>query len=230
MESYGEHMDQRGETADDVVALGVLGEPQRARIYAHLADSPTPLTRQEICAALGVGRTLAAFHLDKLERAGLVRVVAASPSRGGRGRPPTRYAVSGRELLASVPPRRYDLLAEVLVRAASEGGESLRDDARAAARARGRELAEAALGEVGDAGGEALPAILAELGYRPRRDGAALVFVNCPFDRLREVDTAVVCSINLALAQGLLEGLGEDRLVARLRPDPPACCVTIVSE
>lgn len=229
VESYREGMDERA-LADDVAALGVLAEPQRARIYAQLADASTALTRQEICDALDIGRTLAAFHLDKLQRAGLVHVVSPAASAGGRGRPPTRYAVSTRELLASIPPRRYDLLAEVLVRAASLEGGSLRERALTAARAHGEELAESARARLAaPTGGETLPAVLADLGYRPRRDGADVVLANCPFDRLRRVDTELVCSINLALAEGLLRGLGDDAVVARLRPHESACCVVLES-
>jgi predicted ArsR family transcriptional regulator len=224
-------MDERAEAVDSVAALGVLAEPQRARIYTFLADASGPLTRQEICDALHVGRTLVAFHLDKLERAGLVQEVPTSgPGTGtGRGRPPTRYAVSRREFAATVPPRRYDLMAEVLVRAASHAAAGqtagLREAALAAARDRGRELAEAAAAD-GAPAPRAMP-VLEELGYRPRREGGDVVLANCPFERLRNIDPALVCSVNLALAEGLLEGLGEDAWVALLRPRPPACCVAL---
>ncbi len=72
---------------DGLVALGVLAEPQRARIYAHLASAEQPRTRQEVCEALGIGRTLVGFHLDKLQRTGFVRTAggdALHPKRQQR--------------------------------------------------------------------------------------------------------------------------------------------------
>jgi hypothetical protein len=36
--------------------------------------------------------------------------------------------------------------------------------------------------------------------------------------------------MNLALADGILDGLGDDRLSARLDPQPGQCCVAIAPE
>lgn len=220
--------------ADDLVALGVLAEPQRARIYAHLAAAGEPRTRQEVCDALEIGRTLVAFHLDKLQRAGLVRAVPANVMSGGRGRPPQRYTVSDRELIATMPPRRYELLAEVLVRAAGEQEptEPLKAAATRVARRRGVELAQAQA-DVGGTGGrhhprEALTHLLTRLGYEPRHEGETVLLTNCPFQRLRAADTELVCSINAALGAGYVEGLGmSGHLTARLRPCPVNCCVVL---
>lgn len=215
--------------ADDLAALGVLAEPQRARIYAHLAASSEPCTRQEVSEALGIGRTLVAFHLDKLERARLVCCKRGGTARGARGRPPQRYAVTDRELSATMPPRRYELLAEVLVQAV---GEQLRDQplheaALRVARRRGVELARGQ-GVIMNRRRprEGLADLLTHLGYEPRHDGDGVVLGNCPFRRLRAYDTELVCSINAALAAGYVEGLGvADALTPRLRPCPLNCCV-----
>ncbi|WP_449062902.1 ArsR family transcriptional regulator [Planomonospora algeriensis] len=106
-------------TSGDLEALGLLAEPQRARLHEFLAANG-PCTRQEICEALGMGRTLVAFHLLKLEQARLVATVDEPAGTGRRGRPAQRYRATRRELNASVPPRRYELLAEILLRAARE--------------------------------------------------------------------------------------------------------------
>lgn len=216
--------------AGDLVALGVLAEPQRARIYAHLSASD-PCTRQQVSEALGIGRTLVAFHLDKLERAGLVRALAERSGSGGRGRPPRRYAATERELIATMPPRRYELLAEIIVQAAGEqaADETLHTTALRVARRRGVELAR----DEGAIAGrrrprEVLADLLTRLGYQPRQDADHVVLTNCPFQRLRAQDTELVCSINAALAAGYLEGLGvADDLTARLRPCPVNCCVVL---
>lgn len=219
--------------ADDLAALGMLAEPQRARIYAHLAAAGDPPTQQELCETLGLGRTLVAFHLEKLQRAGLVHPAGpATPRAGGRGRPPQRYAVSDREVIATVPPRRYELLAEILVRAAAAQapGEGMRTAAVRVARDRGVELGreQARRDGAGRDVGEELTALLVRLGYEPRRDGDAIVLTNCPFQRLRVTDTELVCAVNAALGEGYLDGLGmNEALTARLRPCPVNCCVVL---
>ncbi|SES00935.1 Predicted transcriptional regulator, ArsR family [Lentzea xinjiangensis] len=224
--------------ADDFSALGVLAEPQRARIYAQLAAATQPQTRQEVCEALGLGRTLVAFHLDKLQRAGLVHAVRPEAAPGARGRPPQRYAATDREVIATVPPRRYELLAQVLLRATREQapGEPIHAAAVRAARARGVELAQGLEPAGEDHSGtaedarpwEALTRLLSRIGYQPRRDGDALILTNCPFQRLRVTDTELVCSINAALSAGYLDGLAMNEAVTpRLRPCPVNCCIVL---
>ncbi len=219
--------------AEDVLALGALSEPQRARIYDYLASANAPRTRQDVSAALGIGRTLVTFHCEKLEQAGLIQAVAADPAPAGRrGRPPQRYQVTQQEISASVPPRRYELLAEILVQAASEQAtaEPLHETALRVGRRRGRELGAQLKGADDGSGSrcEALSALLSRLGYEPTDDGGDVVLTNCPFQRLMVLDTKLVCSINAALAAGYLEGLGVDRHIsARLRPCPDNCCVVL---
>ncbi len=218
----------------DVIALGVLAEPQRARIYDYLAGANAPRTRQDVADALGLGRTLVAFHFDKLEQAGLIGSVAPEAVASGRpGRPAQWYEVTQREISASVPPRRYELLAEILVRAAGEHvpPEALGEAALRVARRRGRDLAaerpEARQPDSGSMRG-VLRDLLTRLGYEPSDDGDSVVLTNCPFHRVRVLDTELVCSINAALATGYLEGVGADGdFTARLRPCPTNCCVVL---
>ncbi len=218
----------------DVIALGVLAEPQRARIYDYLAAANGPRTRQDVADALDVGRTLVAFHVDKLEQAGLIESVAPEAVASGRpGRPAQWYQVTQPEISASVPPRRYELLAEILVQAAGEHAppEPLGEAALRVARRRGRDLAaERPHASEPDPGGMPgmLRDLLTRLGYEPSDDGDSVVLTNCPFHRLRVLDTELVCSINAALATGYLEGSGTDGdFTARLRPCPTNCCVVL---
>ncbi|MFD2351779.1 hypothetical protein ACFSTC_24665 [Nonomuraea ferruginea] len=50
---------------------------------------------------------------------------------------------------------------------------------------------------------------------------------NCPFHVLSHEQPLLVCSMNLALCQGLLDGLGDDPGRARLDPRPGECCVAL---
>src|SRR6478672_10797267 len=103
---------------EDVELLGVLVEPQRRRIYDELVQAAEPQTLSDLAARLDLGRTLMAFHINKLVSAGLVEVLPAQAREGRRGRPSQRYRASRREIEASVPPRRYDIVASVLLDAA----------------------------------------------------------------------------------------------------------------
>lgn len=52
--------------------LTALDEPVRRRLYSYISDQPAPVSRDEAAAATGIGRTLAAYHLDKLTEVGLL--------------------------------------------------------------------------------------------------------------------------------------------------------------
>ena len=215
---------------EDVELLGVLAEPQRRRMYDELLHAPEPQTLSELAESLGLGRTLASFHVNKLVSAGLVDVVPAQPG-GRRGRPSQRYAVSRREIEATVPPRRYDLVASVLLEAArtQQPGETPADAGRRVGRRRGAQLAREEPSRRG-APLRRLERLLGRLGYAPARSDSTLILRNCPFDRLRETDRDLVCGINHALAEGYVEGAdASDALDATLRPCPDNCCVVISS-
>jgi predicted ArsR family transcriptional regulator len=81
-------------------------------------------------------------------------------------------------------------------------------------------------------GGEDLPRVadaLAAGGYEPRlRDGAVRLH-NCPFHRVAQEQTALVCSLNLAYVEGVCDGLGCTSVRAELAPEPEHCCVVVRS-
>ena len=73
---------------------------------------------------------------------------------------------------------------------------------------------------------ERVAQVLAGSGYEPRVVGEEVVLANCPFDRLARDHTELVCGLNLALVDGVLQGLGCTTLQAVLDPRPGRCCVT----
>ena len=194
-------------------AFGSLREPVRRAVYEFVAACPKPVSRNAVVEALGIGRTLAAFHLDKLVDAGLLEAGYAPRSGGpGAGRPGKLYRRSQVEYAMAVPPRDYRLLADVLAVAVQDAG--VEPAAYAAAREQGAKLA----------GGE-LVGRLAALGYEPA-DGAdgTVRLGNCPFRTVAQAYPPLVCGLNLALLEGLV---GDGGHVARLDPGPDGCCVTI---
>ena len=221
-----------------VSGIAILGDPLRRALYRHVISRAGPVNRDQVAEGAGVARHVVRFHLDKLAEAGLLAVDYARPPgrRGpGAGRPAKLYRRSARELAVSLPQRDYELAGRLLARAVTDAeregiavglalgraarraGRALGDRARRVAGARPTplDLRAAATG------------VLVECGYEPRVDGTGLVLVNCPFHGLVAEHTDLVCGMNLELLSGLLEGLHDLDLEARLEPTPGLCCVRL---
>ncbi len=210
---------------EDIEAIVVLQDPVRRRLYEYVAAQDHDVSRNEAAESAGIQRTLAAFHLDKLVDAGLLATESrrlTSRTGPGAGRPAKLYRRSGAEHHVSVPARDYRTAADLLAEVAD--GARLDDELRAAA-AREGQAARAAAGAVKDL--DAVRAVLAERGYEPRTDegGAVLRLVNCPFHVLAERHPALICGMNLALLESLIED--ADGLRARMDPRPGLCCVAV---
>ncbi len=209
--------------------MAALDQPVRRELHALLAAAPGWTTRDDAATALGLARSVAAFHLDKLADAGVVDVRferTGGRSGPGAGRPSKLYRLRGDEVAASVPDRRYDLAGSLLAEAVAESARSglpVRDCLRAAARDAGRSIGREA-GDAPDVG-----EVLEGLGYEPRADdGEGIVLVNCPFHRLAEEQRALVCGMNLDFVEGLLDGMTPGAaMTARLEPVDGFCCVRI---
>jgi predicted ArsR family transcriptional regulator len=218
----------------DLASVSCLGDPVRDRLYAFVSSRGEPVRRDEAAAAVGIGRALAVYHLDKLVESGLLTASYQRPTgRGGpgAGRPAKVYARSASEFMVTIPLREYQLAAGLLVQAVAadpSGG------ARAALHDAARQLG-ASLGErhradraEGDGLRLALEDALSEHGFEPWQDDHGVVRLrNCPFRRLAEMQPEVVCHMNLALIEGLVAGLGADGTNPVHDPGPGHCCVAI---
>jgi predicted ArsR family transcriptional regulator len=210
---------------EDIEAIVVLEDPVRRRVYEYVAAQDHEVSRNEAAEGAGIGRTLAAFHLDKLADAGLLVTESrrlTGRSGPGAGRPAKLYRRSGAEHQVSVPARDYRTAADLLAEVAD--GARLDVELRSAAARQGR-AARAAAGPVEDL--DAVRAVLAARGYEPRADGAVLRLVNCPFHVLSERHPALICGMNLALLEGLVEG--ADGVRVRMDSRPGLCCVVVES-
>ncbi|SEG66756.1 Predicted transcriptional regulator, ArsR family [Thermomonospora echinospora] len=214
---------------DDVEAIAALRDPVRRRLYEYVAAQDHEVSRNEAAEAMGVQRTLAAFHLDKLAEAGLLETTGrrlTGRSGPGAGRPAKLYRRAAAERVVSVPPRDYRTAAELLAEAAEEA--ELDERLWRAARLRGRELARDA-GPV--RGLDEAEALLARRGYEPVREqtpaGAVLRMRNCPFHVLSERFPPLVCGMNLALLEGAFEGSAD--LAPRMDPRPGWCCTVLAA-
>jgi predicted ArsR family transcriptional regulator len=219
--------------ADDdragVAAVAALAEPTRRRVYDHVARQPDAVDRDEVALAVGLPRTTAAFHLDRLAQCGLLDVSFARRSGRtgpGAGRPAKLYRRADTTVEVSVPERHYDLAGELLAGALAEAEDSGERPATVLQRhayRRGRELGESA--RDGQAGRSGVLALLEEQGYEPRPDGEDVVLGNCPFHVLAKAHTQLVCGMNLHLLGGVLDAVPEAGLDADLCPVEGLCCV-----
>jgi predicted ArsR family transcriptional regulator len=222
---------------DRLTALAALAEPLRRRLYLHVTASEEPVSRDAAAEALGIRRSVAAFHLDKLAEVGALDVEYRRPpgrSGPGAGRPTKFYRRAEAELDFSVPERRYDLAAAILARALEDAkAESIPVDEalRAAARDYGRIIASGLGAGVasGDDEFERVAAVLAAHGYEPARHAGVITLENCPFHALAEQHRDLVCGMNLDVVEGVLEGTAATHLQAHLDPAPGRCCVTVCS-
>ena len=215
---------QPAQALQDVEALSALADPARRRLYTFVCDAGRPVGRDDAALHAGIGRTLAAYHLDRLAASGLLEVSYGRPAgrRGpGAGRPAKLYRRAEREFVLGAPPRDYLLLAEILLRADEAGSEAVRTAVDRSAREVGAELGRSA-------DRATLEEVLAERGYEPFRDDeGTLRFRNCPFHALAETHRHAVCSLNHAFVEGILEGAGAGGRRAALEPDRAGCCVAI---
>jgi predicted ArsR family transcriptional regulator len=214
-----------------VEAVAALAEPTRRRLYEHVVRQADPVSRDDVANAVGVPRPTTAFHLDRLVADGLLDVHyerRSGRTGPGAGRPAKLYRRAECSVSVSLPERRYDLAGELLAAAVAEAERSGERPAAVLDRRafrRGSELAA----HVGEGGRDGALRVLEEHGFEPRDDGAGVALANCPFHVLAREHTELVCGMNLRLLEGVLDGLPDAGLVARLRPQPGMCCVRLES-
>ncbi|HEX8581277.1 MAG TPA: transcriptional regulator [Acidimicrobiales bacterium] len=205
---------------DPVEAVATLGDGLRRALYDFVVAHGTPVGRDEAAAAVGVKRPLAAYHLDRLARQGLLEVTYARPegrSGPGAGRPGKLYARAATEIEVTLPPRQYEVPARLLAEAVDRAGaEDTVAALHEAARRAGEDLA------AGVADRASLLDVLRRRGYEPyEADGGGIRLRNCPFHQLAADHTELVCGMNLAL----LAATAVAGVRPVLDPRPGECCV-----
>ena len=220
----------------DLASLSSLDDPVRRRLYEVVTRQAGPVGRDEAASAAGIGRALAVYHLDKLVESGLLTAFYRRPpgrTGPGAGRPAKLYARSDREFAVTVPPREYELAARLLAQVVdSDRSGRSRTALREAAHQLGTELGsgfrpgqDAARRDLDR---QDVESVLAQHGYEPSRGEDGVIRLrNCPFHQLAERHRDVVCGMNLALVEGLVEGLGANGWRPVLDPQRDHCCVAI---
>ncbi len=218
----------------ELEAIVALREPTRRRLYRYVESQPRAVSRDEAAAAVGVSRALAAFHLDKLVRAGLLRTQyrrLSGRTGPGAGRTAKLYRRSRRQLEMSLPHRNHQLLARLLAESLAAGTDTSPDGepARRYGRTLGTRVRRRLRGHgEGDQLLECVEKVLESLGFEPYRVGSGEVRLrNCPFDPLSRRFTSVVCGVAQAVVTGIAEGAGADRVRVGRDEQPDRCCVVL---
>lgn len=208
-------------------AVASLGDPKRRQLYGYVSSSEAAIGRDDAAEALGIARSTASFHLDKLVQDGLLAVEfhkLAGKTGPGSGRPAKMYRAVVGEVGASVPDRNYDLAGELMATAIEEATHSngeVRDVLLATSYRRGMEMAS---------GNATLEHFLTHQGYAPRPDGqGGFILPNCPFHQLSVRHPEVVCAINGAFLRGAAAGCGESEERITGNQTAGQCCAKIVA-
>ena len=224
------------ELVGQVAAVGALADPVRWALYRCVSAAAGPVSREQAADELELPLHTAKFHLDRLVAEGLLDVEyrrLSGRTGPGAGRPSKLYRRAERQVSITLPERRYDLAGDLLAaaidRSRREGvpvGEAVHDVARVAGLRIAAEARDPADPQEDMA---AAVELLAAHGYEPRVVRQDVCLANCPFDRLAAAHTDLVCGMNLALVEGLLQGLDLEPARARLAPEPGLCCVKIAT-
>lgn len=207
-----------------VAAVSALSDPARRTLFDLVSRSAESVTRDAAAEATGLSRSTTAFHLDRLAELGLVEVEykrLSGRSGPGAGRPAKLYRRAATELTVSVPERHYDLVGDVLASAielSGASGQPVHDALRSVAQVKGSQAGRAAT---------SLPEALEQNGFEPCADGDDLIFGNCPFHRLAQDHTDIVCALNFEFVTGLAAGAGDDAHTVLSDPGAGRCCVRI---
>ena len=211
-----------------IVRLCVLDDPARWATYVAVRTAGRPLTRAEVADEVGISVRLAAFHLEKLVSEGFLEATyEREEGSAGVGHPAKRYRPTGLELEVSIPPRRYDLAAEILAEALEADSpdpplESLADVAAEYGRQVGRRSRARN-------GSSRLLTALRVIGYEPASSGDDVVLRNCPFRHVAQARPEIICQMNVAFVAGVLAGTKSRSLHAVLAPSTGRCCVVVTA-
>lgn len=225
-------MPEGAQTSDEWHALATLSDPRRRQIFEYLSTLHQSRSRDQIADEFGLSRSAAAFHLDRLARAGLLEVTFARPAgRGGpgAGRPTKRYTAAA-EVQGSIPRRDYQRVATILAGAlAGESDDTMWNAVLTTAFTAG---VDAGSQRPHDEGADPLVEVAAALdacGYasdRQRQD--RLIMRNCPYRAVADHHPEVVCAVSERFIAGVIDGMSM-RPLLRVAGDgtAPNCCVSV---
>jgi predicted ArsR family transcriptional regulator len=180
--------------------ISALQDPTRRRILLDFYVHQPEWTAAEVAEAVGVHRTVAHGHLERLVALGYLR---SGQRRGTSGKPAKLYQLAGRQIDLSYPVRRFARLSALL----AEGIRGVPDGIRAAHEA-GRRYGGSLVSRPADSPGSVLGQLIS-LGADYRMAGEEEVLAeNCIFRQACEVAEDVVCELHAGILEGAFQGAG----------------------
>lgn len=203
----------------------------RSALLETLRAQVEPTTLGALAHLAGLHQNTVREHLDALMARGLATRFAAPSS--GRGRPAWLYEATAVDPDA---PTEYAGLASALAHAIHERSPAPVDDALAAGRGWGQELARrrgATRQRTATGARRKVVELLDDLGFAPETDARAgsVRLTRCPLLEAAHRYPDVVCGVHLGLALGALEAYGADPDGAALLPfaEPGACLLHLAA-
>ena len=191
-----------------------LGDTTRRGIYVTVRESAESMIASEIADLFAIHANVARHHLDHLVADGYLQVSHKRPSGrsgSGAGRPAKHYEPTAKDVSVQFPARRYDLLAELLLRIVQRIAP---DDAGSVAEEVGREYGRELAAELGfgaeegyEAAARAVARAMTGVGFdiEARPGEHRLVTRHCPFGVAADNHPDIVCRLDQGLVSGLLE-------------------------
>ena len=225
--------------ANGLAAITSLAEPTRRVVYDSVVAAGVWVGRDQTAAATGLERGTAAHHLDRLAEDGLLEVAyrrLTGRTGPGAGRPAKVYRRARSDFGVTLPPRDYELAGSMLAAAADRSraeGAGIDDAIAEVVAERGSDFGAEVRRRLGrsntaEARRGAVLEVLSAHGFEPRDgEGGTVTLHNCPFHRLAQEHTDLICNMNLCLLRSTLSEAGDTGFEARLEPQADACCVRL---
>lgn len=182
-------------------AVSALQDPTRRRILLDFYVHRPAWTTAEVAEALGIHRTVAHGHLERLVALGYL---VPSQRRGTSGKPAKLYRLTDRQIDLSYPIRRFARLAALLAHALRGTSDGI-VAAREAGRAYGASLVNKQADSVESALGQ-----LAPLGADYVVVDGEVVARNCIFRQACDRAQDVVCELHAGILEGAFHQAGLD--------------------
>lgn len=192
---------QQDQLADIDRAISALQDPTRRRILLDFYVHQPEWTVDDVAKAVGVHRTVAHRHLERLVALGYL---ASGQRRGKSGKPAKLYRLAGLQIDLSYPVRRFARLSGLLAESLHERGQEGIDAAREAGRRYGMSLVSKPAHSP-----QAVLRHLTHLGADyVLTDHDHVLARNCIFRQACALAEDVVCELHAGLLEGALQQAG----------------------
>ena len=198
-----------------------MQDPTRRRILLDFYVHQPEWTTAEVAAAVGVHRTVAHAHLERLVALGYL---ISSQRRGTAGKPAKLYRLTERQIELSYPIRRFARLAALLAQALRGSPDGI-----GAAREAGRGYGASMVAEPAHSP-ESVLRELAPLGAEYVMSDGDVVARNCIFRQACEQAQDIVCELHAGILEGAFRKAGLDlRIEAHRDFEEKGCAYRVLT-